>query len=322
MLVQFALETEAVNNSGTPAQMSRLLDCWERFGILVYPRRGDAAIPNAISKLEPAPRKYWQLTWEKVIKNNARSFRSVASDGAVFDWERIDTPDALAASANEFEVAVLEETRAVVLEIPDGESKCYGQVEGMRLRDIDISERFSRSEALSSAPINIGDSITDVWNQRLQQLAAYSREVVVVDQYATRVNNISGVLRLLRFLERDARHCQVTIYSSHDTSGGGPKSVEALIRAETTRFSGNGIGSVSVYFIDQSDFGKYAHDRHLRFDNSVVRIGRGMRVFEHPTVKEATDVDFHILQPGRREQKEIALSSLATVVHSFQVPVP
>lgn len=322
MLVQFAIETEAVNNSATRAHISRLLDSWKRFGILVYPRRGDTAIPNTISKLAPAPRKYWQSTWGKVVKNNGRAFRSVASDGGVFDWEKIDTPDALAASANEFEVAVLEETRAVVLEIPDGESRSYGQVEGMRLWDIDISDRFSRSEALSSAPIGIGDSITDVWKQRFQRLAAYSREVAVVDQYATRINNIDGILRLLRFLGRDARHCQVTVYSSPDTYGGGPKNVEALIRAETTRFSGNGIGSVSVYFIDQSDFGKYAHDRHLRFDNSVVRIGRGIRVFEHPTVKEATDVDFHILQPGKREQKELALSSLATVVHSFQVAVP
>ena len=319
--MQFAIETEAINNSANAAHTKRLLDRWERFGILVYPRRGDTAIAKTISKLAPAPRKHWQSAWAKVMKNNGRAFRYVSIDGVVFDWERIDTPDALAASSNEFEVAILEETRADVLEIPDGESRCCGQVEGIRLWNIDISEKFSCSETLSSAPIGIGESIRDTWSQRFQRLAAYSREVVVVDQYAARDNNRDGVLRLLRFLDRDTRNCRVTVYSSSDSLGKGPQFFEAQIRAEIAKFSGNGIGSVSVHLFDKSDFKKYAHDRHIRFDNSVVRIGRGLRIFECLTVQEATDVDLLILKPGTREQKEIDLGNFGTVVHTFQVPV-
>ena len=321
MLVQFAIETEAINDSATPAQIKRLLDRWERFGILVYPRRGDPAIAQTIGKLAPAPRKYWQSTWTKVVKNNGRAFRCVSSDGAVFDWERIDTPNALAASSSEFDVAILEETRAGVLEIPDGESGCYGQVEGIRLWDIDISEKFSRSETLSSTPIGIGGSIADIWIERFQRLAAYSSEVVVVDQYATRYNNKAGILRLLRFLDRDAQSCRVTVYSSPDNHGAGPQVIEAQIRAATAKLSGRGIGSVNVQLFEESDFRKYAHDRHIRFDNSVVRIGRGIRIFEYPSVKEATDVALYILKPGTLEQKEMDLGNFGTMVYSFQVPV-
>ena len=319
--MQFAIETEAINNSATPAHIKRLLDRWERFGILVYPRRGDTAVAKTIENLAPVPRKHWQSTWAKVMKNNGRAFRYVSSDGVVFDWERIDTPDALAASTNEFKVAILEETRAAVLEIPDGESRCCGQVEGIRLWDIDISEKFSCSETLSSAPIGIGESIRDTWIQRFRRLAAYSREVVVVDQYAARYNNTNGVLRLLRFLDRDTKNCRVTVYSSPDSPGKGPQFLEAQIRAEIAKFSGNGIGSVSVHLFDESDFKKYAHDRHMRFDNSVVRIGRGLRIFEHPKVQEATDVDLLVLKPGTHEQKEMNLRNLGTMVHTFQVPV-
>ena len=322
MLVRFAIETEAINDSATPAQIKRLLDRWERFGILVYPRRGDPAIAQTIGKLASVPRKYWQSTWTKVVKDNGKAFRCVSSDGAVFDWEGIDTPKALAASSSEFDVAILEETRAGVLGIGDGESEWFGQVEGIRLWDIDISEKFSRSEALSSAPIRIGESVANIWNERFQRLAAYSREVVVVDQYAARDNNKAGILRLLQYLDKDSKSCRVTLYSSPDSNVAAPQLIEAWMKAEAAKLSGSGIGSVSVKLFDQSDFGKHAHDRHIRFDNAVVRIGRGLRIFENPSVQEATDVDLLILKPGALEQKELDLRRRATIVHSFQVPVP
>ena len=316
--MQFAIESEAINNSATPAHIKRLLNLWERFGILVYPRLGDPAIKMKIGKLAPTPRKHWQLTWAKIVKNNGRAFRCVSKDGMVFDWERIDAPDALAAAASEFEVALLEETRAAILEIPDGESRCYGQVEGVRLWDLDVSEKFLRSESLSSSPIGIGESIRDVWTRRFQRLSSHARDVVVVDRYAARANNLDGVLRLLRFLNRDASSCHVTVYSSLDQSSGGPQYFESQVRAETAKFSGSGIRVVSVRLFDDWDFRKHAHDRHLRFDNSVIRIGRGIGVFQNPTIQEAADVDLLILKPGTQEQKERSLRALARRSIAFE----
>ena len=118
------------------------------------------------------------------------------------------------------------------------------------------------------------------------------------------------------------RNCQVTVYSSPGGPGKGAQLFEAKIRSEIAKYSGNGIGSVIVHLFNEGDFKKYAHDRHIRFDNSVVRIGRGIRIFEHPTVREATDVDLLVLKPGTREQKEMDLGNLGTMVHAFQVPVP
>ena len=180
---------------------------------------------------------------------------------------------------------------------------------------------FTVGSTHCSASISVGESIKDIWSRRFQGLAAYTREVVVVDQYAARQNNIEGLLRLLKFLDRDTRGCRVTIYSSLDTSGRGASLIESRIKAEAAQFSGTGIESVGVRVFRGMDFKKYAHDRHLRFDNCVFRIGRGVRIFEHSKTRDATDVHFVTVKPGSREQKEIDLEKFGTRVHNFRFSV-
>ncbi len=321
MLVQFAIQDEAVNDSASPAHIIRLLDRWQRFGMLVYPRRGDPALAKAIAALAPAPRKHWTMAWEKAIKNNGNSYRWIPNDGISFDWDQVDSSDSLAVFESEFEVAILEDTRAFDLDIPNGESRYFGQVEGIRLWDIDVSARFSNSEMLSTTAISVGEAIGDVWTERFQRIAKFSREAIIVDQYATRDNNISGLFRLFNFLDRDAKRCRVTIYSSIDPSSKGAKVTEGKIRSQVARLNGNGIKLVQVLLFQEADFRKYAHDRHIRFDGSVFRIGRGLRIFERPKVRESTDVDMIILHTGTREQKEVDLLSFGTQIHQFRIVV-
>ena len=49
------------------------------------------------------------------------------------------------------------------------------------------------------------------------------------------------------------------------------------------------------------------------------RIGRGVRVFQHPHTKEATDITFVVLKRGRREEKEMNLERFGQMVHSLRV---
>ena len=207
------------------------------------------------------------------------------------------------------------------MEIPDGESRCYGAVEGVRLWDIDVSDKFEQSLTLSKKPIAIGETSDEVWEQRFQRLAAYCRNVVIVDQHAARSSNINGMFRLLRLLARDSRNCRVTLYSSPNDAGDVPQAIERNFRRAVASLAGNGIGSVTVRLFHEADFRKYAHDRHIRFDNSVIKIGRGTRVFEHADVTEATDVDLVTLKQGTTEQKERDLDHLATKVHEFRIEV-
>ena len=317
--MQFAIETEGIDNSATPAHIARLLDRWERFGVLVYPRRRDPGLSDAISALAPVARKHWKTTWAKVAKNNGNAYRWARPDGAAFEWNKVGTPDALSLFDDEFEVAVVEGSRAAAFDIPAGESRRCGKVEAVRLRDVDISEEFSRAETLGSRPIDVGESVEDIWSRRFQRFAAHSRHVVVVDQYAVRNNNINGVIRLLRLLDRDARRCRVTVYSCLGPRGGGARFVEGRVNAEAARLRGRGVESVGVRLFRDKGFKKYAHDRHLRFDNGVFRIGRGMRIFEGDRTKDATDVQFVVLQAGTQEKKEMDLEQSGKLVHRFRV---
>ncbi|MDE0082164.1 MAG: hypothetical protein OXT72_05905 [Gammaproteobacteria bacterium] len=320
MLVRFAIETEAIDSSATRAHITRLLDQWE-LGILVYPRRGDPALWDTISGLAPTARKLWKEAWEKVVKNNGNVYRWVPGHGPAFEWSKIDTPKALASVHHEFEVAVLEESRAAALEVPDGESRHCGKVEGIRLCDVDMSEEFGKSKTLGATSIDIGDSIQDIWSSRFQRFAAHSRQVVVVDQYAVQKTNFDGVRRLLGLLDGDANRCRVTIYSCLDRDGLGADRVERSIRSAAAGLGGSGVAWVDVRLFHQQDFKVPAHDRHLRFDNGVFRIGRGMRIFERLHTTEATDVTLVVLRPGTRDGKEMNLDRSGKMAHGFRVSV-
>ena len=321
MLVIFALEVQAINSSTTSAHIKRLLETWERFGILAHPPRGDTSVVDRFKSLTPSTQKYWMSAWERVVKNNGNAYRSDPIDGNAHDWEKIDTPDALADCQHKFEVGILEETRAIVLGIPDGESGCYGSVEGVRLWDIDVSAKFQHALTLSKTPIGIGEATDKIWEERFQRLAARCQDVVIVDQHAARSNNINGIFRLLRFLDRDSRKCRVTLYSSPSVAGDVPQAIEGKMRRAATSLAGNGIESFTVHLFNEADFRIYAHDRHIRFDNNVIKIGRGTRIFEYADVREATDVDLVTLKPGTVDQKERDLDYLATKVHEFRIEV-
>ena len=321
MLVHFAVDVEAIDDSATRAHIIRFLDRWERFGILVYPRRGDPSLTKRVSELAPNARKYWKATWVKAAKNNRNVFRWARADGKALEWSEMETSGALALFDDEFELGVLGESRATALEVAYGESKRCGRVEAIRFGDVDVSEEFARSEELGSAPVGVDESIGAVWRHRFRRLAAYSREVVVVDRYAARVRNLDGIRRLLDFLDRDAKHCRVTVYSSLKGGVVEARLVESMIKAHVTQFSGRGVASIGLRLFRDSDFRKYAHDRHLRFDKGVFRIGRGMRLFEHRRTRDATDINFIALDPKEREKKEVDLEQSGRMVHRFRVSV-
>ena len=320
MLVKFAITSRAINNSATPRHVKRLLVNWERFGILTYPARSDRSIIARLHELDPPARKLWIEALSTVAKNNGNRYRWITTNGRAFDWNDLITSDALTELDEEFEVALLGDDQATFLQIPDGESMCLGSVEGVRLWDIDASLRFGYCETLSTKPIERGELREDVWTQRFQRLASHAKVIVVVDQYAVQNNNIDGVISLLNFCDRDSEGCAITLYSSPGRDGSLHR-IRNEIEAAFYRLNGNRIASVTVRLFRESDFRVYAHDRHIRFDQNVVRVGRGMRPFEKATVTESTDVGLAVLEPGESETKEDDLDKKATKILEFSLPV-
>ena len=327
MLLKFALEPDAIDNSTTQACNNRLIQAWERFGVLVYPNPRDASIAAIIANLHQAPQRRWQRTWAQVLRHPGRYRYSPMSGGSEFDFSNMQEPSDL-AQVNEFEFAVLEETRALELDIPEGEGKLFGDVEGVRLCDIDQSQKFQDSLQRSQELVRIDKSIEDLWQERFQRFAEYSQNVVIFDRFAVRDDtsqNISGLFRLIDFLDRDARGCNITIYSSPDPNINQQAAVESIENSLQSKFcglNGNGIRSVEVRLFLDRTFRVPGHDRHIRFDDNIFSVGIGVELFRYRNIRQAMHCTQTVLDLNKPEYRERRLDSDRSAhIVTFTVPV-
>ena len=324
MLVKFALEPDAIDNSTTQACNNRLIEVWERSGILVYP--DPQAIPDRIRELPPQPQGRWQRTWARVLRY-PHHFRSSLSLDENFNFSGITEPHQL-AQQHEFEVAVLEEARALELDIQEGEGKLFGDVEGVRLCDVDQSQKFQHSRRRSEEIVRINKSVEDLWQERFQRFAQYSRNVVIFDRYAVRDDdnqNIQGLFRLLDFLDRDADGCDIVIYSSPDPSGNVDSEVESSkgrLESKATELNSGGVRSLEVRLFRDDRFRRPGHDRHIRFNDNIFSIGIGVELFRHASVEQATDCSQTVLESNSPEYRTRRLDNdIDGTIADFTIPI-
>ena len=157
MLVKFAIELDSIDDSTNRSHINRLLDSWRYCGILVHPNSSNA-IREQIGSLHPSVKKIWSEAFRKIKKNQRNTYRTIQSvQQPRVSWDSITSSEKLAEYCDIFEVAILEETRALELGVPEGEglycSIESGQVEGIRLVDFDQSKVFSRSEIIAEEPV-------------------------------------------------------------------------------------------------------------------------------------------------------------------------
>ena len=324
MLVKFALESDAIDNSTTQACNNRLVEVWERFGILVF--SNPQAIPNRIRALAPEPQGRWQRTWARVLRYPHRFRRSISLDEN-FTFSDISEPDQL-AQHHEFEVAVLEETRAFELDIPEGEGRFFGDVEGVRLCEIDQSQIFRRSNRRNEEIVRIDKSVEALWQERFRQFAEFSDNVVIFDAYAVRDDgnqNIQGLFQLLDFLDRDSEGCSVTIYSSPDPDKNVDAEVVAIrnnLEIRSSGFNGSGIKSIEVRLFRYDRFRRPGHDRHIRFNDNMFNVGIGAELFHYPNVQQAMNCTQTVLEPSKPEYRERRLDNdRSAKIDTFAVPI-
>lgn len=326
MLVRFAIELSAIHNCTNRAHINRLLKVWE-LGVLVHPPSDKPSkLKEKIDELSESPKKLWQTAWEKVRKSRS-IYRWDPWDSShnCIDWENIDNGNALQEHAELFDVAILEEDHAEILNISIGESKVFnGIIEGVRLSDVDQSKKFKRSASLSMEPIRINKLIEALWTERFESLAQNSNNVVIVDQWAVSDSSRRGLLNLLKRLDQDSNGCCVTIYSAIKPleSQKRKKEIASLkknLELYISKLNCNNIKSIKIRLFDQVDFNTYAHNRHIRFDSNVVSIDRGVSVFYPDKVKLYTEVSSRII--SGKEEKEKKLDKKAEKFCEFCLPL-
>ena len=254
----------------------KLIDWWECHGILVDTGEGQDSITSTFvdKALDPGFRDRWQNAWKKKGIRRERSL-------GVF-WDGLDTPSDFANYNDMVDLALAEELRTMILGIEDIDNadgvysvSCNG-VEVTQLLSFDLSREYRRTTELAVKPIPLNEQTMHLWNERFKSLARYSRQIVIVDQYAVRNidTNKKGLFALFNYLDRDASGCYVTVYSSIDTldpDGVRVKHLDGLMREEISRYNRKGIREVTVYLTP--DFNSIYKERYIRFDQAVCEIG-------------------------------------------------
>lgn len=303
MLVNFLIEPLAIDDSTNGYHVKALRSKWEQLGVLVHPSETDGSLSrlsDEFLKLNQETKGLWDDFWQEVENNPVRFLRC----------------------RENFKVALISERRARNEQIPNGDSKYVQGIEGIRLTEVNASREFGLSEELSRKRIDINAPIAELWQERFQRLARHAREVVIVDEWAVRENTMQGLAQFLDLLDGDANGCNLIIYSSPESElQDEVNAISNRLGNLTSQLSTYGISTVEVRLRPEDDFRLYAHERHIRFDNRVVGVGRGLRIFQHQTVREATDTSLTLLPPNTLEGKESDLDDKAYRLSDFSLLV-
>ncbi len=303
MLVNFYIDPDAVDNDTNRSHINALRNKWQQYGVLAHPSQDDGGFANIRRKF-PELNQSLQRIW-------ARAWREIEND-----------PIRFLKCRDNFRVALISQVRAGNEQIPDGDGKYFRGVEAVRLTQVNDSREFIQAEALGRKRIAVGDSVSSLWQERFQRLARHSREVVIVDEWAVRGNTFEGLVRFLNLLDGDSNGCAVTIYSSPETEL--QEQVTTIIDNLSdcaVQLDGYGIDSIEVKLHPEDDFRRYAHERHIRFDNRVIDIGRGVRIFQFDSVREATRTSFKVLPSGETDGTEDDLDTRAHIISDFTISV-
>ena len=278
MLVKFAVDPQALMKESypLPIHFDRLFEKWENFGVLVNAWE----IEDKLDSIEFSIRE--QL--EEIFKDDEHPLRYRFIE-AVFpqvSWETLDDSDIgrLRDRDEYFELAIIEETLAEIigvgpadepLTVQERKAMC-GNVEPIGLAIADRAHAWRRASTISRRGFEVGDDHETLWKERFSRLAEFSSQIVIVDAYALHDSQFSGFVKLLQLIDRDAKSCRVTLYSSPDEERYAVAPDEAVKRLwealteEVGRLSRGGVQQVTVRLLPLDE---QEHDRRIRFDRSV-----------------------------------------------------
>ena len=276
MLVKFAIDPQALLKEANPylIYFDRLIEKWENFGILV----NVSEIDDKIDSIDADIREELEV----ILKDSETPlrFRFLEDNVPHVNWETLDDDNIgrLRGFSDSFELAVLNDELAYVigaLERPlsfDQQREMCGGVEPIGLAIADRARAWRRASSISRRGFSIGDDHEMLWNERFSRLVEFSSQIVIVDAYALHDSQLNGFIKLLQLIDRDAKSCRVTLYSSPDRGRSvvdpdeAVRQVRETLTEEVDRLSLGGVQQVTVRLLP---LGEQEHDRRIRFDRSV-----------------------------------------------------
>lgn len=319
MLVRLALDTRvfASQDMSDPDGIDacrRLLQALLRAGVYVHPSRDLRSSPLA-SAIRGIANQELRKLWETALTHGIR--HGSGPDG----WQGLEValgkPD-LGLLDGRCDLAALAPEAAEALKvprIPGHRLLDHPRMEASWFRHAPSSSAFERANELAQAPIPKGRRVADLWRERFEHLAAYSRDIVVVDRYCVsssleglqkRNERRSGLRFLLERTDAIGTNARVTVIAGmrddhkHD--------LVAHVREMSEAFY-TGIKSVELFLLPDWNFGNISHGRRIRFDYSVCEIDTGIDILKDEFVYRHSDFTLKPCSQAHREvERELKAS--------------
>jgi hypothetical protein len=277
--------SDARSNGPELASHRRLIGEWRSY-LTFY--AGDKA---ALTKLITAMPKRFQELWIEAIKNN---YPIRYSDG-------LDL--ALAMRSNY--VAFLSTAGISIFIIHPEHKRKYGLrasdvekiVKGITVTPIncfDQSNHLIFIRRLYENDISAGENTDGVFDQRIHPIIDCARFVSIVDRYIIKSTMISierkrmsGMERMLRGLSTQRTLKKVSLYLSKLESEVTEEMRERFvekIREMRNKYWRSDAPELNIFASDDSDFARNSHDRYIRADTRVIKLGSGLDVLNGPNV--------------------------------------
>lgn len=297
MLVNFYIDPDAIDNDTNGYHVRALRTKWQSYGVLSHPSHDDGGFRNIRRKflgLNPSIQRIWARVWREIENDPTRYLKR----------------------RGDFIVALVSETRATDRQIANGESAYFnseglGNVEMIRLTEVSESQEFHDMSIRAQSGLTEGQTIQDVWEERLESLASHSKHVVIVDRYScsriiesrlsNRDSDSNGLIQLIELMADRASLESITVFSSLNyTPEDNADRISNPERLEIVRDSLNDEMQqfesirLEVNFPRNDILHSYAHDRHISFDGfRACAIGIGAEeAFQGDTLRRNTQFSY------------------------------
>ena len=295
MLVKFAIDPEALNNAENAAFDSLYRNWWGPHGVLADPQGLGSAL-DCNSKYSDELR----VARDNFEKNGWPLFHKICP----IEWQSIlgDSDNDLAKYSGEFSLALLDNDRADLLDVPKGNSGKYsrncGGVEATRFRNADLSTNFETAKLLAHQAIPEGQTVSELWRERFRTLVGCSngnQQITIMDRYiASNIYmNHNELFQLLEFISADSSGCSVTVFSSNkDVSDLACLEERVNSWQKQIGLRKNGIKRLTMHICYDD---AVPHYRYVRFGEMICTTDVGIEVFRGDVVSR--EVQFSLELP-------------------------
>lgn len=310
MLVPFAIDAHSLDPdvAWTPATIRTcyqgFLDAWERYGLLVHDSEQfeNSVLFKTISTAALPPKIKIPLL--ALLERNP----PVPCGNA---WGGVITPETILSCAPSAAIALIDDTHAMLdfgfgddederpLQTNAGES-----IDICRFQSVRRAAVFRRADALASKHIEPNDTWQNIWSSRFAGLAgAPIKHISIVDRYAAKQHSfcsqtqLSGLARFLKQLcGANGIKRTITVFSAWTEDLKRSRSFDDIKREVGEIVQNLGLASIrrlTLCILPDTEFGRLAHDRFIRFGESYVwDIGIGLDAFQGPCAGRSSSATF------------------------------